>query len=412
MTPGSRAGVRLLLRLDGSRALRALRDPRPGVWAGFLLPLGLLAGALWAAGPRFRPDLADPQGRVLLGVAAAALPALGAYGVLFRSADEGLLRSLGVPPEARFGRGALRLLALALAGAAAMLLPWVAGDAPLARPAATALGGATAAWGASLWALARAAGQVAARGYRTRGLGRAIAFDPALAGSAPLVFAPLLPLVAGAGAAAWAGGNPAGFAAAVGVGALGAGLGVRPYARALPRFAPRAAEMAFAPAAEAGERGLVIGRGLARVLPRRAGAVRARDAAVVGRRFRWAGRGVAPVAVVSVLALLRAGDDPAVRGWVAAAAAGVLAAQVAATVALGRLERRGPRWIDRAQGIGSGDRFLGRWALAFGLALGVTVPLGLVWGLGPAGTSGWLWIAAAALSATTAAAASLAAAGR
>jgi hypothetical protein len=156
----------------------------------------------------------------------------------------------------------------------------------------------------------------------------------------------------------------------------------------------------------------VVGRGWAALLPRHAGAVRSRDAAVVARRYRWAVRAVWPVSIVASLVVLRAGDDPAVRGWAAAAAALVLALQAGALLALGRLERDGGRWVDRGVGIRLRDRLLGRWAAGFGLSLGVVVPLSLAWliVLPPPGAA--LWLAAGAGGAAVASIASLALAGR
>ncbi|HEX2210956.1 MAG TPA: hypothetical protein VHG93_24955, partial [Longimicrobium sp.] len=127
--------------------------------------------------------------------------------------------------------------------------------------------------------------------------------------------------------------------------------------------------------------------------------------------FRWAGRVAWPVAVVCVLAILRAGERPAVQGWVAGAGAVVLAMQAAAVIGLGRMERGGRRWLDRAAGLALADRFVGRWAAAFGMALALVIPVALSWALVVDGGA-WMWIAAAAGSALVASAASLAAAGR
>ncbi|HEV2132138.1 MAG TPA: hypothetical protein VGR27_13580, partial [Longimicrobiaceae bacterium] len=87
-------------------------------------------------------------------------------------------------------------------------------------------------------------------------------------------------------------------------------------------------------------------------------------------------------------------------------------AQGGAVIGLGRLERRGPRWIDRSAGIGASVRWMGRWAFGFGLALWLVVPLGLSWGLWVRQASGWLWILAGATAAAVASFASVAAAGR
>lgn len=413
---GGTPGACLLLRMELRRAVAALRSARAGTWFGALLPLTLVGGALWAAGPGLRPDLSNPQGRVLMGVSVSALPALVGYTVLFRSSDAVLLRLLGVSLNARYVRQALRLLLVTAAGGVALLVPWAADAASLTRAASVVLAAGSAAWGASLFALSGAAQRMSDSTSPAGPWGRTIPFDPVLAaaGAAPLVFAPLIPLLAGAVVAVMVGAMP--LPGGITVGILGglclAAIGAVRFARGLPRFGGRAAEMAFAPPTELGDAGLVFGRGLAAVLPRRAGAVRARDAAVVGRRFRWAARCTAPVAVLSVLALLRAGDDPVVRQWVAAAVAALLIVQGAATIALGHVERSGPRWIDRVHGLAVRDRFIGRWAVAFGLALGAVVPVGIVWALKVPGSAGWEWLVVAAIGAAAAAVSSLAIAGR
>ena len=89
-----------------------------------------------------------------------------------------------------------------------------------------------------------------------------------------------------------------------------------------------------------------------------------------------------------------------------------MAAQMMAVIALGRSERGRVRWIDRATGLGTADRLLGRWASAFGLALGVALPVALVWSFTVPAPPAWWWLAGAALAAAVASAASVMAAGR
>ncbi|HET6765360.1 MAG TPA: hypothetical protein VFH27_16855, partial [Longimicrobiaceae bacterium] len=242
--------------------------------------------------------------------------------------------------------------------------------------------------------------------------GAMIGWDPELKAAGPLVFAPILPAVAAVVAGRWVGAAPDAWWWRLPVLAVAAGLlavlAAARFEAALPRFAARAAEMAFAPAPGVGETGLVIGRGLPRLLPARAGAVRARDAAVIARRFRWAGRAVLPVAILGVLALLRAGEDTRVRSWVVVAAGAVLAAQSIAVLAMGRLERDGPRWVDRALGLRTVDRLGGRWAAGLGLTLGLVLPLACAWWITVPQGSPLPWIAAAASTSFVAAAASLA----
>jgi hypothetical protein len=406
--------LRLLLSVDLRRLSDAVRHPRPGAWAAVLLPAALAVGGLWRLGAAARPDVADGQGRILLALMASAAPCLLAYPMLFRAPDDSLLRHLGVLPRWVFTVRALRLLGWSLGAVVLLMVPYVATGQPLGLPLAVAVPAALLACGASLSSHAGAAVEMA--NGRRMAAGKLMGWDPELVAAAPLVFAPILPAVAAVVAGRWA-------SASLGdawwriplVLVLSAAFSVLAAARfeaALPRFAARAAEMAYAPAPGAGETDLVIDRGLASLLPRRVGAVRARDAAVVARRYRWASRAVWPVAVVGILALLRAGDDAGVRAWVTAAAGVLLGTQALAVVALGRVERRGPRWVDRAAGIGWAHRLAGRWAAGMGLALGVVLPVGLAWGLTVQGGSAWPWLAAGAATAGLASVASLAAAGR
>ena len=406
----------LLLRLEARRLADPFRAPSPGAWAALLLPAALGVGALWVGAEAVRPDAEDGDGAILLGLLVAGIVAFQAYPVLFRPADDGFLRRLGVPARALYAVRALRLLALALLAVAALMVPYLATGTLGMRALAVAASGAAAGWGAALFAMAGAARRIAEPERRPSAWGRTIPMAPGLGAAAPLVFAPLGPLLAGAFAARLALVPvllPAAWAAAFAVGGLAlAAAGARRFEGALPRFAPQAAEMAYAPPPEAGEAGLVIGRGLAAVLPARAGAVRARDAAVASRRFRGAARLAWPVAIVAALAVLRAGDDPRVRTWVVAAGATVLVAQAAALVGLGRLERGGGRWLDRSAGVRLADRLAGRWAAGFGMGLALAAPVGIAWALMVPGGGAWLWPAAAALVALVAAGASLAAAGR
>jgi hypothetical protein len=407
---------RLLLSLEARRIADPFRHPRVGTWVGIGVPAALGVAALWLGADSVRPDPAEGDGAIGLGLLVSAPIAYWAYPILFRPDDDALLRRLGIPARAAYALRALRLAALSLLIVLLALVPFAATGTLTALPVAVALTAGVVGWGTSLSALSGAAARVAHPGRGIELTSRLMGPDPELVRAGPLVWAPLKPVIAAAFAArfvligtlpAWA--WVAGFAALAGGLAI---LGARRFARAAPRFAPRAAEMAYAPAPSAGDAGLVIGRGLARVLPPRAGAVRARDAVVVARRFRWAGRVVWPVSILCVLALLRAGERPSVQGWVAAAGALVLAMQAMAVIGLGRMERDGRRWLDRAAGLRARDRLLGRWAAAFGMALALVLPVGIVWGLIVPETSGWLWPAAAAGSAAVASTASLAAAGR
>ncbi|HEX7241293.1 MAG TPA: hypothetical protein VF263_13545, partial [Longimicrobiaceae bacterium] len=310
-----------------------------------------------------------------------------------------------------------RALRFLLASAGVLLLPllaFAADGASPGRPLAAGSAAALAAWGTALWAQSRAALTVARRG-KPGITALMMGPDPGLVRTAPLVYAPLYPLLAGAFAGGWLGAAP-GVAAArlLGVAALSlavAALASRSFARALPRFAPLGNEMAFEPPPAAGETGLVLDRGVARLLPPRAAAARARDAMVLRRRFRWAGRIAWPVAAAGVVALVRWGDAEGVRSWVAGAGALALAAQGGALVALGRGER-GMRWIDRALGLGWWTRLLGRWAAGFGLSFWLALPLALAWAARAPGADGWAWLLAALAASGAGAGISLAAAGR
>ncbi|HEU4454718.1 MAG TPA: hypothetical protein VFR81_16740 [Longimicrobium sp.] len=407
----------LLLRLEATRLGDAFRHPRAGTWAGVLLPAALVVGGLWLAGESWRPDVREGNGRFGLGLLAAAPVALQAYTLLFRPGDDGFLRRLGIPARSIFGLRALRLLAVALATALALMIPRVATGGGVGAPLAVALASALVAWAVSCWKFAGAAELTVKPGHRPGLLSKSMGFDPDLVKAGPLVFAPVLPAVAGGVAALLAGIDfgatlPVRAAILIALSFLLLPSAAKRFERAIPRFGPHAGELAYAPPPEAGDSHLVIGRGLARVLPRRAGAVRARDAVVVDRRFRWAGRAVAPLAVFAVLALIRAGDDAAVRGWVTLACGALLAAQGMAVVALGRSERGRARWLDRASGLTLADRLLGRWAAAFGLSLGLVIPLSVGWAVSVSTSPGWWWIAGAAAGAALASAASVAAAGR
>ncbi|MBA3968793.1 MAG: hypothetical protein H0X52_01675 [Gemmatimonadetes bacterium] len=401
-----------LLGWDLRHAWKTSTRAGVGVWVGALLALVLALGLLRAAAA---PGLADAGAAMLWGFLLAAPLAFFAYSVFLSPADAGLLRRSGVSATAIFARQAIRLLLVALGTALVALVPLI-GRAPVARALALALATTLTAWGLALFAYARAARSVGGPRGRKGALARMIAWDPELASAAPLVYAPLIPVLGGIGAAGWIGAAPGaawGRVAVVALLAVGAAwLAARPYVRTLARWMPVVGELAFVPPPTVGAAQLVTDRGVARLLPRPAAAVWARDAAVVARRFRWAVRIVWPVAAVAVFALARAGDDPTVRGWVATLVGLALAAQTAAVIALGRVERGGRRWLDRSVGLGQGQRWLGRYALGIGLMSWLVVPLAITWGLSVPGASGWSWLLGAGGLAGIGAAASLALAGR
>jgi hypothetical protein len=354
------------------------------------------------------------DGVILLGLLVAAPVSLQAYPILFRPADDGFLRRLGIPARALFGIRALRLLVVALAIVLALMIPFLSTRQPLLRPLGVALAAAVGAWAVSLWAQARAA--IKATGRRRSLTASLLGPDPELVAAGALVYAPLYPLMAGAAAARFAGAEvwtmPPRMLIVIALSFAVVPAAAATFARALPRFAPHAGELAYAPPPDASGGELVIGRGIARVLPRRMQAVRARDAVVLGRRYRWAGRAAWPVSIVCALAVVRAGGSPAVRAWVTLACGLLLVAQAGAVVALGRSERGGTRGMDRALGMRLGHRLVGRWAAAFGLALGLALPMAAGWSIGIGGSGGGTWLAAAAGVAAIASLASLTAAGR
>lgn len=405
----------LLLALDRRRLRAAARTSPLGAWIGVGAPVLLAAGALWAAGESAAPAVEDASGAAAMGLLLGAPPALVGYGILFRGDDAGLLRRLGLPPRALFLERAGRLLMLQAGIAALLLLPFASAGRPLAEPLAVVVGAGIAAWAAGVASLAGAAAAMARhRPGASWGILSAGMWDRDLRAAAPLVHAPLLPMLTGFGAGAAVGaGEGAGWARAAGLVLLAALLVSRAanrYRAALPRFGPQALEMSFTPAAEADATGLRVGGGIARLLPRRSAAVWARDARVGGRRYAWAGRMVWPVAVVAFFALARWGRQPDTRTWVAAAAVSVWLAQAGAVVALGRLERPRLRGLDRAAGIAPLERLLGRWAWAWGLGLWLAIPLALAWSFWATGP-GWMWLAVAGSVAAVAALASTAAAG-
>ncbi|HEV2149269.1 MAG TPA: hypothetical protein VGR37_17840, partial [Longimicrobiaceae bacterium] len=200
-------GAGLLLRLDGRRLRSELRRPRAGTLAGVVLPLVVLAAGLFVAGPRLQPRVDDADRSVLLGLWIGGAVGFVAHSVLLRPADEGFLRRLGIPAQALYAHRALRLLVLSLGIMLLLLLPFAAVGQDLARPLAVGAAAAAASWGAGLFFLSRAALAVSKRGkpgFWAERMGP----DPGLVRVAPLVYAPLYPLLLGAAAAGYVGHAP------------------------------------------------------------------------------------------------------------------------------------------------------------------------------------------------------------
>jgi hypothetical protein len=405
---GRTAGTGLLLRLDVARVGAAFRRPGLGAWLGGILPATAVAAALGLAGTRLLPH-GDPGSAALLGgFLTSSAVALFGYGVLFRPGDDAFLRRLGFPSIAVYRHRALRLLGVALSTALAVALPAAAAGA-VPGVIAAPFAGALVAWGSALLTLAAAARAVAQPGRRP-GMASQLAAGPdrELAQAAPLVYAPLVPLLLGIAAAAAVSAAPLGFVPAAVAGVLLAALGARPFSAALPRFAPSASEMAFEPVVAGRSGELVVGRGLARLLPRVAALALARDHLVGSRRYPWAARAVWPVAIPAFFVLARWGTDPAVRAWISSLVVGVLLVQGAALIGLGRLERAGVRWMDRAVGLGRWARALGRWSWGAGLSLWLTVPVAVAWSAWVDVGPGWAWIVAGISTSAAAAVASVA----
>jgi hypothetical protein len=403
-----------LFRLDARRVVAAIRHPAAGPVLAALLPLGLLAAILWAVGRRSGPSVPDAEAAVLLGLLVSGPVAFVVYGTLFRASDEPLLRRLGFAAGSIYAERVTRLLLLALGIAALAMIPFAAAGAPLGRPAAVALAAAVAAWGAGAAALTGAGRAVSAPAGGRPGLLALGIWDAEVRAVAPLLYAPLIPFLAGTVAATVVGAAPGlgvwRLVAVVLAAVAGAAIGRGNHRRALPRFAPQALEMSFEPP-PSGVGEMSVGRGAGRVLPRGAAAVWVRDSLMVNRRFAWAARIVWPVVILSFIGLARWGEDPATRGWVAAAASLALLAQAVAAIGLGRLERSGRRWVDRSLGLTWKWRLLGRWAWGFGASLWLTIPLGLSWSWWAGSGSGWGWVAAGAGTAAAGAIGSLTAAG-
>ena len=410
------AEIGRLWRHDGRRVRAWLLRPQVGALLGVLLPSALLVGALWAAGPRAAPDLVEPAGGAAWGFVLAAPLALLSYGILFRPRDDSFVRRLGTSAASLYAVRASRLFALGLVVVVAATIPLFGAGDPVGRPLAISLGAVLAAGSLALLATAAAARAVShPSSGRPRWQAMGMGFDPELAAVAPLFWAPLAPLLGGIIAGGWLAAVADPISALLLLSALALGVaavaGV-PYARALPRFAPRALEMTFAPAPEAGDAGLVWNRGLARLLPRAAALARARDAAIAARRFRWATTIVWPVAIGSAIALARWGEVETVREWVGIAGALTLLTQAGAMIGLGRVERAGPRWIDRSVGVGPLARGIGRWAWGFGISLWLTIPLALAWAWWISGSFAWGWILIGLATALVGTVASLFLAGR
>jgi hypothetical protein len=403
--------LRQLVALDVARLASLLRRPTPVLLLAIAVPMVLFLSALWTLGRVGAPEAAGAAGGLTLGMLVSGPVAFMAYGLLFRSVDDNFLRQLGVPARAIYLERSGRLGVAAASMALALVVPFAAAGEPVLAPLAIGLAASGVAAGTAVATFGWAA-RLSSTGQTSAVLSAGMRqFDRELARAAPLVYAPLAPFLTGAavGAGVGAAGPYARLGIVVG---LGAGLGLTVlgaslFAPAAPRFLPHVGEMAYSPPPEGEGEAFRVGRGLSRLLPRRAAAVWVRDATVTGRRFAWAARITWPVALVSLVSLARWGSLPVTRVWVVAAVGLALIIQSAAVVGLGRLERTGPRWIDRSAGLAPWERFLGRWVFAWGLSLWLLVPLALAWAWWAGVGGAWLWPLAGAVLAAVATTVSL-----
>ncbi|HEX5725618.1 MAG TPA: hypothetical protein VFX98_09140, partial [Longimicrobiaceae bacterium] len=221
MSRSEESGFGVLSGLEARRLVAAFRRPRPGAVVAVAVPAALGVAGLWAAAEAARPDLATGEGRVLLGVLVSAPTAFFAYPLLFRAEDDALLRRLGIGARAVFAVRALRLLAAALAALLLLEIPFLATGA--VPPLGPALAAALAGWGVSLFTFCDAARRLADPAGR-RGVGAMlIGWDSELAAAAPLVYAPVVPVIVGALAGAAGAATPLAAPAAA---LLAAGLAI------------------------------------------------------------------------------------------------------------------------------------------------------------------------------------------
>jgi hypothetical protein len=406
----SLAHLKLLFRLDATRLTSLVRRPTASTLVAGAIPFIAVFGGLWIVGRTASGAAEGLATGATLGIFVSAGVAFLAYGVLFGGSDDGFLRRLGADSRALLVERALRLAAIAAVIIVGLLVPVVSAGAAVGPPAVVALGAGLAAIGVAVVAMVWSGRATIERSATAFGAGIR-QFDPGLARAGALVYAPLVPFLAGSALGFWFGSaSPWALLLLAPLALFTAGVVLRAaemFASIAPRLIPYTREISYSPPPEGGE-SFHVGRGLSALLPRRAAAVWVRDATVAGRRFTWAGRVTWPVGIVAIATLARWGEDPVTRLWVVVAVGAALVVQGAAIIGLGRLERSGTRWFDRAGGLRGWERFLGRWTWGWGLSLWLLVPTALAWYWWSGVSGAWLWPIAGAVSAAIAVTASLA----
>ncbi|HEU0302123.1 MAG TPA: hypothetical protein VFR37_21890, partial [Longimicrobium sp.] len=163
MTPSP---LRLLLSLETRRAADPVRNPSAGAWVSVGVPVVLGVAALWLGADSVRPSLREGDGAITLGLLVSAPVAFWAYPILFRPADDALLRRLGIPARASYWLRAMRLAALTLLILVLLMIPYAATGTLGAPPLVVAATAGLVAWGMSLSALSAAAERIANPGRR------------------------------------------------------------------------------------------------------------------------------------------------------------------------------------------------------------------------------------------------------
>ncbi|MEX0912181.1 MAG: hypothetical protein WD031_02040, partial [Gemmatimonadota bacterium] len=196
---------RQLLALNARRLSGMLRRPTPAFIMGVALPVVVILSALWMLGRTGVPIAIGPAGGLTLGLLISGTLAFAAYGALFGGGDALFLKRLGASPQAIFLERTSRLAGIAAAVVLGSLLPYATAGQPVGPPFAVGVVSASVATGTAALAYAWAARATAGGGPGGMMSAGIRQWDPALARAAPLIYAPLLPFLAGAFAGAGTG---------------------------------------------------------------------------------------------------------------------------------------------------------------------------------------------------------------